>query len=91
MEAFFYFLASFVAIVLDIVSFAMLVRMLCSFFMQGEDNRLTVFLACITEPFIIPIRFLLSKVSAFQNSPIDWSFTISYFVIILLRFMLPAI
>ena len=91
MEVFFYFLASLVAIVLDIVSFAMMVRILLSFFMPGEDNRITVFLALITEPFILPVRFILSRFKAFQSSPIDWSFTIAYFVIIMLRLMLPAI
>ena len=91
MEELLYFLASLVATVLDIVSFAMLARMLLSWFMPGEDNKIMIFLACITEPFILPVRFILSKVSAFQNSPIDWSFTVAYFVIILLRLMLPAI
>ena len=86
-----YFLASLVATLLDIVSFAMMARILLSFFMPGEDNRIAVFLALITEPFILPVRFILSKFKTFQSSPIDWSFTVAYFVIILLRFMLPTI
>lgn len=91
MEELLHFFASFVAVVLDVVSLAMLVRMILSWIPQTSEGRLSLFLACITEPFIMPIRFLLSKFNVLQNSPIDWSFAVSYLVIMLLRLMLPVI
>jgi len=90
-EPILHFFASFVAVLLDAVSFAMFIRMLLSLLFDSEDSRISVFLACITEPFIIPIRYLMVKFNILQNSPIDWSFTVSYLVIVVLRFLLPVI
>ena len=91
MEAILHFTAALVAATLDIVSIAMIIRMIFSLFFAGSENRFSIFLACITEPFVTPVRFLLAKFNLFQNSPIDWSFTISYFVIVLLRAVLPVV
>ena len=90
MEAVFHFLAALVAATLDIVSIAMIIRMIFSLFVTGEDNRFLMFLTCITEPFVTPIRFFLVKFNLLQNSPIDWSFTISYFIIVMIQTALPA-
>ncbi len=91
MEALFHFIAYFIAVTLDVISFAMLARMLVSMLFDGEDSRLAIFLVCITEPFIIPIRYLMAKFNILQNSPIDWSFTVSYLVIIIIGSVLPAV
>ena len=90
-EAIFHFIAVFIAATLDFVSLAMIIRMIFSLFMPGEDNRFSIFLACITEPFITPVRFLMVKFNILQNSPIDWSFTVSYLIIVLLRYALPVL
>ena len=87
----FQFLATFISVILDVVSFAMIVRMLLSLFIPTEEGRLHIFLACITEPFIAPVRFILEKFNILQNTPFDFSFTIAYFMIILVRLFLPAI
>jgi uncharacterized protein YggT (Ycf19 family) len=50
-----------------------------------------MFLVCVTEPFIMPVRFIMAKFNILQNSPIDWSFTFAYLLIIFLRFILPAV
>lgn len=73
------------------VSIAMFLRMILSFFVDAEENRFALFLACITEPFIIPVRFLLMKFNILQNTPFDWSFTISYIILMLVQAMLPAV
>ena len=91
MLTFLHFFASFIAVILDAVSIAMLARMIVSLIFGPEESRISMFLACITEPFIMPIRFIMAKLNVLQNSPIDWSFTFSYLVIIFLRFILPAI
>ena len=91
MEIIMHFLAALVAATLDVVSLAMMVRVIISLFSGSEDSKISIFLACVTEPFIVPVRFLLFKFNLFQNSPIDWSFTIAYLVIIILRTMLPIV
>ncbi len=91
LEQLLHFFASLVAVLLDVVSLAMIVRMIYSLIADAENSRFAIFLTCITEPFIVPVRFLLAKFNVLQNSPIDWSFTISYLVIMLLRMMLPAV
>lgn len=86
--AFLEFFASFITITLDVVSIAMLIRMLLPLFMNAEDSKFYLFLAYITEPFIVPVRFLLYKFNILQDSPFDWSFTLSCLIIALLRMFL---
>ena len=92
MELILGFAATFIAAILDVVSLAMFVRVIFSLLFFGdEDSKISIFLACVTEPFIVPVRFLLAKFNLLQDSPIDWSFTIAYLVIMLLRMSLPII
>ncbi len=52
---------------------------------------ISLFLACITEPFIMPVRFFMVKFNILQDSPIDFSFTFAYLALTFVRFMLPTI
>ena len=83
--------ARLIMILLKLVSYAMIVRMLFPFFARVEDSKIYNFVFCVTEPFIVPVRFLLVKLNLLQNSPIDWSFTITYLIIILLQSFLPSV
>ena len=85
------FFARFISVLLEAVSFAMLIRVFMPFFIDVEGNRLYAFLSIITEPFIVPVRFLLAKFNILQDSPIDWSFTFSYLLIALIQSLLPAL
>lgn len=85
------FLARFITVLLDAVSFAMIVRMLYPIFRNVEDSKIYAFVCCASEPFIAPVRFVLAKFNILQDSPIDWSFTISYLIIILVKAFLPAV
>ena len=78
-------------ILLELVSYAMIVRMLFPFFARVEDSKIYNFVFCVTEPFIVPVRFLLVKLNLLQNSPIDWSFTLTYMIMAFMRVMLPAL
>ena len=78
-------------LLLSAVSFAMLLRMLLSFFIFDEDSRLLNFLAIITEPFIVPVRALLVRFNIGQDSPIDWSFSLAYLLIAIAQMFLPAL
>ena len=69
----------------------MLVRMIIPLFTNPENNRLYILACCISEPFVAPVRFIMYKLNIGQNSPIDWSFFVTYMLIWVLELLLPAI
>lgn len=91
MESLLYIFASFMGILLDAVSLAMIIRMLIPLFTDVEDSRFYMFLSAVTEPFIIPVRVIFEKLNFLQDSPIDWAFTAAYLIIVTVRFMLPVL
>ena len=91
METVFYFAAKLVSVVLEVVSIAMIVRMIVPLFTGSEDNKVCMLAALISEPFIAPVRAIMVKFNIGQDSPIDWAFSIAYILIWLLRTFLPAI
>ena len=91
MQEIFYLIAKTVAIALEVVSFAMIVRMILPFFVDPMESRIYLVSSCITEPFIAPVRALLVMLNIGQDSPIDWAFSITYILIWLLSGLLPAI
>jgi len=84
-------MARVIALMLSALTFLMLMRVVLSLFVNPEDSKLYAFVAFATEPFIAPVRFLLVKFNILQDSPIDWSFTVTYMLIVLLSFFLPVI
>lgn len=90
MQIVFSIAAKLIALTLSAVSFAMMARAILSL-LQIDDGKIHTFFVLVTEPFIIPVRFLLVKFNLLQNSPIDWSFTISYLLIFLIQMTLPII
>ena len=78
---------SFVLIFLSVVQLAMLLRAILSWFVMG-GGTFTNFLYAITEPFIVPVRTLFEKMNWLQNSPIDFSFMVTYLLISLLTVFL---
>ena len=91
MNTFIYLLAKSVDILLGAVAFAMIVRMLLPLFTDAENNKLYIFCVYISEPFIVPFRFLLWKLNIGQNLPIDLSFTVAYMALVIIRLFLPVI
>jgi len=85
-----YIIAVTVRTFLSVVSLAMFVRALVSLFVMEEENKFLFFLSCITEPFITPFRFLLSNIPFVRESPIDISFTVAFFAVIILQRVLPV-
>ena len=88
MEAVLYVIAAVIAITLDVASLAFLLRALMPLFCDVETNKIYLFVCIVTEPFIIPVRAILVKFNWLQGSPFDWSFTISYLLIALVRMFL---
>ena len=91
MIAFISVFAKVIALTLSVVSFAFLLRAILPLFTSPEDSRIYLFACLVTEPFIIPVRFLLNKFHLFEGTPIDWSFMISYLLLAMIRTLLPVI
>ena len=91
MSTLLYIVAKLVEITLGLVSFAMILRMLLPFFIRDENNKIYVFCCFVSEPFVIPFRYLLSKLNVAQNTPLDIPFMLAYLVIALMRMLLPII
>ena len=79
------------SLILDVVSLAMLLRMILPFFLEPEESRIYALTFCISEPFVAPVRMIMVRLNVGQNSPIDWSFFATYFLIMILQMMLPAV
>lgn len=81
METLVFLFRIFVRATLETLMLAMLVRSLMSFFFFGEENKFTNFIFHITEPFIIPVRYVLYRLNILQDSPIDFAFFITAVII----------
>ena len=84
-----YVLVNFVLIFIEILTLAMLIRAILSWITDGS-SKLSRFLYVLTEPAIMPIRKLLVKMNWLQDSPIDFSFTITCFVLLIIETVLSA-
>ena len=84
-----YVLVSFVVIFIDVLSLAMLVRAILSWFFDG-DGVIIRFLYVFTEPAIMPLRKLFYKMNWFQDSPIDISYGATCIVLALLQLLLRS-
>ncbi len=84
-----YVLVKFVLIFIEILSFAMFIRAILSWLTDGS-GKFAQFLYVLTEPAILPVRKLLFKMNWLQNSPIDFSFTITYFVLMIVELILSG-
>ncbi len=91
MQEFFYIIAKTVSIVLEVVSFAMIIRILLPIFIDPTESRIYAITCYVTEPFIAPVRAVMVRLNIGQDSPIDWAFSITYILIWLLSGLLPAI
>ena len=85
-----YVLVNFVLIFIEVLSLAMFVRAILSWFTDGQ-GKFARFLYVLTEPAIMPVRKLLVKMNWLQNSPIDFSFTITYLAIMLIELFLSSL
>ena len=85
-----YILVNFVIIFIEVISFAMMVRAILSWFTDGS-GKFSQFLYVLTEPAIMPIRKLLVKMNWLQNSPIDFSFTLTFVALMVIQILLETL
>lgn len=76
-----YVIVQCVLIFIDILSLAMFVRAILSWFTMGEQTRIGTFLYVVTEPIILPIRALCARFGWFQGMPLDMPFFITMVVL----------
>ena len=91
MQAFLYVIARTVQLLLGFLELAMFLRAILSWFITDDENRLMLFLYAVTEPIILPIRALCSKIQALDESPLDVPFFITMLLLTLLNGLLPTL
>lgn len=84
MEALLYVLRTVAFYFLMALLAAMFVRAIFSWLPLSDDNVVEKIACLLTEPFIIPVRFLLEKIEWVRNAPIDISFFVTFLIISLL-------
>lgn len=91
MEELLYVLAKTVSIYLSLVSITMLVRVVLQLFTDPEGSIIFAICYYISEPFIVPFRFVLAKLNIGQSSPLDMGFLSASIGLVLLSAILPVI
>lgn len=80
-----YVLANVMSLLLTLLNFAMILRAVFSWIPELDDSAVGDFLYMVTEPFIIPVRAILNRISGVQNSPIDISFLVTCLLLLVVR------
>lgn len=70
--------------VADVLQFAMFLRAIMSWIPSLNESKFSAFLYELTEPFIMPVRKLLSR-TRLANSMIDMSFFITFILIVIIQ------
>ena len=91
MQEVLYVIARTVQLLLGFIEVAMFLRAILSWFIMDEENRFMLFLVAVTEPIILPLRALCSKIPAIDESPLDIPFFIAFLLLTLLNGLLPAL
>ena len=75
---------------LGILMLAMLIRAVLSFVPAAENWRFTEAVYYVSELAVAPVRTVIMRFSWAEELPIDISFMVAYFLIVLLREFLPV-
>ena len=86
-----YVIVQCVLIFIDILSLAMFVRAILSWFTMGEQTRIGTFLYVVTEPVIWPIRALCNRLGWFQGLPLDMPFLFTMVILSFAGILLQAV
>ncbi len=65
--------------------------MLLPIFVNPEESRLYAVACYASEPFVLPVRFVMAKLNIGQNTPIDIAFIVAYLIVWVLEMILPVI
>ncbi len=84
-----YVLVNFVVIFIEILTLAMTLRAILSWFFD-TDGKFVRFLYVFTEPAIMPLRKLFYKMNWFQEVPLDIAYSATYIVLMLVQLFLSS-
>lgn len=84
MEIAMYVLKNVTSVALVVLLGAMLIRAILSWFPTNGGGMLDNMIYALTEPFIIPVRYLLERIEWVKNAPVDVPFFITFLIISLL-------
>lgn len=76
-----YVISTTVHLMLNMVMLAMTARAILSLFGNPTDSKLYAITYVISEPIIVPVRFLFYKLNLFQNIPLDISYLVTYILL----------
>ena len=82
-----YVLVQFVLYAIGVITLAMCIRAVISWFYDG-DGWFIRLLYFITEPVIMPVRLLLVKMNWLQNTPLDFSYILTYLILFIVQVLL---
>ena len=85
----YYVLVTFTLIFIEVLTLAMTVRAILSWFYDG-DGVFVRFLYVFTEPAIMPLRKLFYRMNWFQDIPIDVSYGATYIVLMIVQILLSG-
>ncbi len=88
MVQFYFVVSQTVSAFLSALMYLLLARVLIGFF-SDEESPILNFCATVTEPVVSPVRNLLSRIPALEDSPIDFSFTATCLIIMIVQMALP--
>ena len=91
MYEFVYVIRTVVLLFTEILSGAMLVRAILSWFPLDEENKLVAFFYYLTEPIIMPMRMLFDRFGWGRTSPIDLPFLVTVFELSFLYLIISMI
>ena len=84
-----YTLASMVEVFLCLLSLAIVLRVLLPL-LGFEEGVLLGLCIMFSEPVVAPVRALLSKSEFFQSSPMDFSYTVTILIILVINIFMPT-
>ncbi len=88
MEEMFFIISRTVVFFLDTIMFLLLARVLMGFFFD-EETPFYNFCCVVTEPVVSPVRGLLARIPALEDSPIDFSYVATSFIVLIIQSALP--
>jgi len=88
LNAFFFIVSGTASLMLNGLLFLLLARVLLSLFAaEGESPLAGIYIFCcaVTEPVVAPTRRLLDRIPALQDSPMDFSYLATAFIIMIVE------
>ncbi len=77
-------------IFLTVLSVALMVRAVLSWFFMGEQTKIGSFLYVVTEPIILPVRALCDRFGWFRGLPFDMPFFVTALLLLVAQLLLEV-